>query len=252
MRISLAVGPTHVFVCDTRENGPDLADNAAVRTPQIGQHTYLTGDYSLRCDSPEWSYWALMAGVAFAVYVIGVPCLFWLMVYRARAHNVAKYLSLLAPYLRTLARANRMRAAMETYAAASGFVGKLRARLGQDKDDSGEAVYNFRVGHEDAPHKAAVERARRDLRTVTGGTLALTCDDMWTETLALVRDADAVHGLTAAERRAESLDNARLESRISHFLADDNLASTWVTQRCGFIFENYKRKLWWFENVRVL
>ncbi len=223
---------------------------------QIGPHTYLAGDYSLRCDTPEWNYWSNLAAFAFVVYIIGVPFSFWFVLYRARAANVAQYLSILAPFVRTLARANRTRAALAAYESASRFAEKLRGRrLGAGHGAVME--HKIHIEHTGAPHQAAAARARRDLRTVTGGKLDVRCEDLWWEVSAIVADADAHQrelmeaGRSTSAGGVESLDSARLTRRMGHFLAGDNLASEWVMQRCGFIFEQYSREWWWFENVRA-
>ena len=221
---------------------------------QIGQHTYLAGDYSLRCDTDTWRFWAGLAGAAFVVYVLGVPWAFWAVVRRARGANVDRYLSILKPYLASIARANRMQAAMESIEVAAQSVGKLRMRSaaggGAKSEGKTSALSYLRVGRPE--HDQAASRARRAFRTAAGDALDLRGDDLTREAVALVRDADALQtDMTVDERRAASMDEARLMRRMADFLGEDNLASTWVTQRCGFIFENYQRKLWWFENVRA-
>ena len=224
---------------------------------EVGAHTYLAGDYSLRCDSDEWRYQSGLAAFAFVMYIIGIPLSFYLVVVGARANGVSEYLNLLVPYLRTLTRANRTRAALEAYAAAAHCAGKLlKRRPGGDAVES-RVAHELRLGHSGAQHAGAAARASRDLRAAAGGVLDVRCNDLWAEALAVVEDAnDRQHELMQKGERPmrgglESLDTERLVRRLYHFLATDNLSSFWVRKRCGFIFENYDRELWWFENVRA-
>jgi hypothetical protein len=226
--------------------------------PQIGQHTYLTADFSLRCDTPTWRYWAGIAGAAFVVYVIGVPVLFYTIVRRARGANVARYLAIMRPFLVSIARANRLAAAAESIDAAGPAAKKLLQLRSAAAAAAGattafttpEAKSTYlRFGRSE--HVKAVARARRDIRTAMGHELALRHDDLMREAVSIVRDAAAVQSddVSLAGRHADSTDDARLMRRMAGFLGEDNLGSTWVSQRC--IFENYQRKYWWFENVSL-
>ena len=46
----------------------------------IGGVNYLKSDYTVDCDSPEWVTYALWAGGAFVMYIIGIHVLFFSLV----------------------------------------------------------------------------------------------------------------------------------------------------------------------------
>ncbi len=62
---------------------------------QVGSTWYLVKDRSIACFTSHWYIFAVVAGIGFIVWVLGVPLGFWLLLYRARERHVLQRLKLL-------------------------------------------------------------------------------------------------------------------------------------------------------------
>ena len=55
----------------------------------MGTDWFLYVDFTVRCYSPTWTLFSVLAASAVALHIIGVPLFFFLLLTRARNHNVA-------------------------------------------------------------------------------------------------------------------------------------------------------------------
>ncbi|EQC39865.1 hypothetical protein SDRG_02523 [Saprolegnia diclina VS20] len=62
---------------------------------QVGARYWLVKDRSLECYTTEWSLYACVALAGVGVWVVGVPFLFWRLVYKARHRHIDTRLTLL-------------------------------------------------------------------------------------------------------------------------------------------------------------
>ncbi|OQR95086.1 hypothetical protein ACHHYP_00443 [Achlya hypogyna] len=77
---------------------------------EIGDHSYLVVDRSILCYTWPWTLYAAGAGVGVLGWVVGVPALFWYLIYAARRRQVAERVAVLRlPHFTSL-RAKWLRA----------------------------------------------------------------------------------------------------------------------------------------------